>query len=311
MQAYSTFFDIEIPSICLADLELQFGVSLDTQVESPFVYPELTPSSCSCEDNHTPTIDDFRPVFSVDDCKICVICRNVLDTPDAVGSYACNHYYHFECIQLWLVKKNSCPLCDVDWKFNSIESITVSFGDEIKNFSMGTTEPDICAYFGVDSSKYKLIKNNKHVEKCTDGAHGLCTIDMHSIQPCVEVSLINSIKSETKKIHAKFSTKIKEFKNDVSHMFGMLIDRIVLVYEGIELNSELDDLNLFNIGISNGSFVTIVPNTKIKFGFDIQNAFVVLYVDSNLISSGEDSVRVILAGNNSWYPIVYRCSAMM
>jgi len=70
--------------------------------------------------------------------NICSICRNFLQEPSinyqALGESghedglticfgACNHAYHFDCIQKWLKTRNNCPLCNSEWDTIKIEHI--------------------------------------------------------------------------------------------------------------------------------------------------------------------------------------------
>ena len=312
MEVYSTFFDRKLSVIDRPDLESIFGIKLDDHVDRVIVYPELTSSVCSCRKQNTgeitSDINNFKIINDINDSENCIICQSKMDTTaNIVGSHGCTHYYHHECIQKWLETNSRCPICNTDWKFTSVTESTISvcFADKTVIFDTGATSSDVCAHFGVDQTKYKLSKNGNYVDTVTDGFYGLCTADMHVALSCIEVSLVNSIKSETKKIHTKSSTKIKELKNDVALVFGMMLDNIILIHNGIELGPELDDLNLFNIGIINESFITIVPNTNPKFRVAVDNNFVVIYADSELNSDSIDPVRKILAGKRSWNPSAY------
>ena len=51
----------------------------------------------------------------------CPICKNNIDEP-AIGSNTiniciskCNHAYHKECIDQWIIRRRTCPLCNCNW----------------------------------------------------------------------------------------------------------------------------------------------------------------------------------------------------
>lgn len=44
----------------------------------------------------------------------CAICNGELD--DNITISECNHAYHTECINLWLKRRYTCPLCNGRWK---------------------------------------------------------------------------------------------------------------------------------------------------------------------------------------------------
>jgi len=43
--------------------------------------------------------------------KICAICLESVTTKDDNASLGCHHKFHFTCIQYWLKKKSTCPVC--------------------------------------------------------------------------------------------------------------------------------------------------------------------------------------------------------
>lgn len=58
------------------------------------------------------SISEFENI-SVTDHK-CSICQEEYGTEDErgeVGELGCGHGFHFHCIELWLVRKNICPVC--------------------------------------------------------------------------------------------------------------------------------------------------------------------------------------------------------
>lgn len=48
-----------------------------------------------------------------DDETTCTICFGLLDDGDRVGALACDHIFHVECLKRWLVRRNTCPLCQM------------------------------------------------------------------------------------------------------------------------------------------------------------------------------------------------------
>lgn len=41
----------------------------------------------------------------------CVICFSGIDDGDRVGALNCKHIFHVDCLKSWLVRRNTCPLC--------------------------------------------------------------------------------------------------------------------------------------------------------------------------------------------------------
>ncbi|XP_047328148.1 uncharacterized protein LOC124931669 [Impatiens glandulifera] len=41
----------------------------------------------------------------------CSICQEEFETEDEMGELGCGHGFHFHCIEQWLVRKNTCPVC--------------------------------------------------------------------------------------------------------------------------------------------------------------------------------------------------------
>lgn len=302
MQKYTTFFDRTISS--LDQIESEFKISLKSNEELTVVYPELTPSLCSCQTRESGT---FKVVTECDGNSLCVICQNKLGAESTiVSSYACSHAYHLECIQTWLEQNNNCPLCSQTWKFQTDnDGIRVCFSNQVASFQATQTKSEICQHFGLNPNKYQLSQNKNYVESCTSGLYGLCTLDIHPSQNQLEITLINTIKSETKKTYVKYATKLGEFKSDVANLLGMLAESMILMFGGAELGPALDDLNLFNIGLSNESAITVIANTKIKYEAVVENDFVIIHAESQQVSDNSNPLYRLLAGRLSWYPSAY------
>jgi hypothetical protein len=54
----------------------------------------------------------YKADENVEDC--CAICLDQLRDGDQIRELWCNHYFHVDCIDPWLLNKQSCPLCKDD-----------------------------------------------------------------------------------------------------------------------------------------------------------------------------------------------------
>ena len=61
------------------------------------------------------------PVFKSDEYsdEQCCICLDPLDETQIIRNLPCEHKFHKQCIDLWVLKKNSCPLCNKNVLQNS------------------------------------------------------------------------------------------------------------------------------------------------------------------------------------------------
>ncbi|KAK1424071.1 hypothetical protein QVD17_19383 [Tagetes erecta] len=58
------------------------------------------------------TFSNLEDVSTVDQSVyICTICQMEYNDQEQIGMLDCSHEYHVECIEKWLVEKNSCPVC--------------------------------------------------------------------------------------------------------------------------------------------------------------------------------------------------------
>jgi hypothetical protein len=48
----------------------------------------------------------------VDEDQTCSICLGILQEGTRIGSLACRHEFHADCLKTWLQRKNHCPLCN-------------------------------------------------------------------------------------------------------------------------------------------------------------------------------------------------------
>jgi len=97
--------------------------------------------ACSVEPSPRIKVQRWNAVafWSYDLCPdTCAICRNALLEPSieflacpsnnnengiSIGHGECNHAFHMDCIQRWLKRRESCPLCNRPWEFIKIERI--------------------------------------------------------------------------------------------------------------------------------------------------------------------------------------------
>ncbi|KAI3786609.1 hypothetical protein L1987_40418 [Smallanthus sonchifolius] len=58
------------------------------------------------------TSSNLGEVSSADqDLNFCTICQMDYNDKEKIGMLDCSHEYHVDCIEKWLVVKNSCPVC--------------------------------------------------------------------------------------------------------------------------------------------------------------------------------------------------------
>jgi len=58
------------------------------------------------------------------DEKSCSICIDEYDNGDSVKFLPCSHFYHTSCIDQWLSKHTTCPLCKLDLMESANAQIT-------------------------------------------------------------------------------------------------------------------------------------------------------------------------------------------
>ena len=44
----------------------------------------------------------------------CIICLESFEKGEHATLIRCGHMYHTVCLYRWFVKKNTCPICDID-----------------------------------------------------------------------------------------------------------------------------------------------------------------------------------------------------
>ena len=50
--------------------------------------------------------------------NICTICKNNFENGEKIRRLGCNHIFHMECIDHWLLEKKNCPICLNEIKFD-------------------------------------------------------------------------------------------------------------------------------------------------------------------------------------------------
>ena len=44
----------------------------------------------------------------------CSICLNEFQAGDMVRKLVCRHYFHHDCIKMWIVRQTKCPNCKIN-----------------------------------------------------------------------------------------------------------------------------------------------------------------------------------------------------
>ena len=67
------------------------------------------------QNNQNQTIEKIELTFTNNlNNKNCSICLDEFNENEILFQLICNHYYHKKCINDWLRKNRSCPLCRTD-----------------------------------------------------------------------------------------------------------------------------------------------------------------------------------------------------
>jgi ubiquitin-protein ligase len=227
--------------------------------------------------------------------KICIV----------IKSLSCDHKFHFCCLKNWLPEKTICPVCAVEWKYKNITDtkIIIHYQDMVGEFECGDNlnlTNDIGTKFNLDMSKYKMTKNKNYVDEIKPGRYGLCTLDTHSGFNAfkLEFKLENNVQST----HVKYSTTIKELKEIVSGLFGILKGQFKLKFEDIELSSDFDNLNVFNLNIVPNSVLFVENCISNEYVVSMEEKFMILY--PNCPETG-DSIQSIITASIAWLPYPY------
>ena len=51
---------------------------------------------------------------------ICSICLSKQKQNDVIRKLPCNHHYHSECIEIWLLQRSNCPICKKEVNISDI-----------------------------------------------------------------------------------------------------------------------------------------------------------------------------------------------
>jgi len=65
---------------------------------------------CSACESHRKRNKLMKP-FTVTTDLDCAICISALETGESVAQLECQHKFHKDCIQTWLIQSLSCPCC--------------------------------------------------------------------------------------------------------------------------------------------------------------------------------------------------------
>ena len=90
------------------------GVILASDGSSPRSTSHVLPSPAADRD-HSPVCAPAAPSSDVGDCETdrCSICLDGFGGPDSPVKQMprCSHFFHVLCIESWLLRSNTCPLC--------------------------------------------------------------------------------------------------------------------------------------------------------------------------------------------------------
>lgn len=69
----------------------------------------------SCEKNKNQQLlnNELKEKINSDSSKECSICLNSMNNYNDLVILKCKHYYHKDCLNTWLNKNNSCPICRI------------------------------------------------------------------------------------------------------------------------------------------------------------------------------------------------------
>lgn len=59
-----------------------------------------------------PTMEHIDSSSETDE-EQCAICFLSFEDGDKIGALKCNHLFHSDCLKMWLLRRNACPLCQV------------------------------------------------------------------------------------------------------------------------------------------------------------------------------------------------------
>jgi NACalpha-BTF3-like transcription factor len=83
--------------------------------------------------------------------EVCSICFESLED-DKIHTTKCSHSYHKECLEKWLNRNNTCPICRT-----KIKEI-----DNIRNRETYTDEAIMGVFFSANTYIYRIPRNETH-----------------------------------------------------------------------------------------------------------------------------------------------------
>ena len=70
-----------------------------------------------------PTVNYDSIEYPINDS--CVVCIEDFNNDDNVRKLVCSHIYHSECVDMWIIEKNTCPICKKTVLINPGEALTL------------------------------------------------------------------------------------------------------------------------------------------------------------------------------------------
>ncbi|KAL9184630.1 hypothetical protein ACHAXT_012600 [Thalassiosira profunda] len=83
------------------------GYSLKTKRYDSRVEDEMARSGHDCQLHHDEDHDECKESEE----SMCTICLLSVEDGERIADLSCGHLYHADCLAEWILKKNSCPLC--------------------------------------------------------------------------------------------------------------------------------------------------------------------------------------------------------
>lgn len=85
---------------------------------NPIILIDLWNCHCQCisRDNDTKKLGKYRKIKELDPIigETCPICLDQFKEGTYKRTLVCNHIYHKKCIDGWLKRKDTCPVCRRD-----------------------------------------------------------------------------------------------------------------------------------------------------------------------------------------------------
>lgn len=85
-------------------------------------------------------IVSYKPPEGLDEPDCCAVCIDTLEAGDEIRELQCKHCFHVDCIDPWLLNKQTCPLC----KDDVLARIEADLGDiQLSECDSGSTVSDM------------------------------------------------------------------------------------------------------------------------------------------------------------------------